>query len=145
VSTNPCSADAERLDFRQQDHAAATAAYMRLAQTSDAGVRAHALIRHAGVLRRVGRGADALDLYDRLAEVGDVWLEGTPVQLVARHARCATLEELSRRDDLRREVAALRADLGRGRWRMSRSAYGFYVEEKALAWFGLRRHLQRRP
>ncbi len=128
-------AEAEQLEFRLRDYAAAAAAYARIARESRRDRRAHAVIREAAVLRKAGRGAEALTLYDRLATTDGIVINDAPVALVAHHARCATLQELAREAELRKAAQSLDAGLAEGRWKVTRAGYSFYTEE-AHRWLG---------
>ena len=122
-------ASGEALEFRQRDYAKAAAAFRELARSSDSAVRAGALLRLARNLRKAGSTTDALAVYDELARMKAVLVEGLPADLVGRHGRCVLLDELKRLPALHDEASAVHADLQRGTWRLTRGAYGFYVQE----------------
>jgi signal transduction histidine kinase len=121
-------ADAERLEFRVRDYDGAAAAYATIAHSGDGQVRALALVRRAAALRKAGRGADALVVYDQLSRTAGAFINDVPVALVARHGRCATLEELSRPADLTREARALHDAILTAQWRISGAAYAYHIE-----------------
>lgn len=98
----------------------------RLATANDPATRAGALMRLARVLRKMGRTAEAMAAYSQLAAIPKVRVAGAPAELVARHALC----ELSATRD-RDACEALRADLLRARWRLSRGQFEFYYGEAA--------------
>jgi len=129
-------ASGEALEFRQRDYSKAAAAFRELAHSSDPAVRAGALLRLGRNLRKAGSNADALGVYDELARLNSVLVEGLPADLVGRHARCVLLDELKRLPALHDEASALYADLQRGTWRLTRGTYGFYVQE-ARQWIRL--------
>jgi signal transduction histidine kinase len=122
-------APGEVLEFRRGDLAGAARAYRRIAQSGDFAVRAGALLRLARAVRKAGRFGAALDAYHALAALGSTPAGGVPAELVARHARLAILDTLSRSDELRGEAAALHADLAAGRWRLTRAQFEFHLGE----------------
>jgi signal transduction histidine kinase/tetratricopeptide (TPR) repeat protein len=123
----------EALEFRQKDAAAAIAFYREAARSVDPATRAGALVRLARVLRGTGQQDAAIAVYGQLAELAPLRLGDRPVDLLARHARCAVFEELGRSREQRSEAAALAADLRRGRWQLSEGLYRFYRED-AVRW-----------
>src|SRR5262249_47079171 len=80
----------------------------------------------ARTLRGTGKISDALEVYGELARQDDVALSGVPASLAAARTRCALLAELNRSEELKREAAALRGDLVRGRWQLTRAQYLLY-------------------
>jgi len=80
-------------------------------------------------LRKSGRLEEALEVYEKLSAIPDAIVGGLPAELAARHARCTVLEELGRVEELLEEAADLQADLCNGRWRLSRGAYLYHVQE----------------
>jgi len=122
-------AEGEALEFRRRDLAGAARVYRRLARSSDAAVRAGALLRLARTERKAGHVDAALAAYDELSTLGDAPVMGLPAELVGRHARLSVLEQASRTDDLHAEVAALNVDLQAGRWRLSYAQYEYHVAE----------------
>ncbi len=124
----------ETLEFRQKDYAAAAAAFRELARSRDAAIRAGALLRLGRNLRKAGQAGAALDVYRELARSGSVSLGGVPAELLARHARCALLEEQKRLTELQQEARALYLDLNSARWPLTSATYGFYAQE-VRRWF----------
>ena len=98
---------AEESEFRDRDFDRAIEELRALSVSRDPVIRAGAQLRLARNLRKAGRPEAALQVYGDLATVGDAGLAGVPADLVARHARCALLEEMGRRDPLREEARAL--------------------------------------
>ena len=119
----------EALEFQQKDFARASAVFRELSHSSDPATRAGALLRLGRNLRKAQQPRAALDAYSQLEQMGAIPVAGLPVDLLARHARCALLEEMKRTSDMSREAGALYADLHNGRWQLSRGAYRFYVQE----------------
>jgi signal transduction histidine kinase len=112
-------ADGEALEFQQAEPARAIEWYRRLADSKSPAVRAGALMRMARVLRKAGRGGEALAAYARLARCGATPIGGVSAELIARHALC----ELSNR---REDAALLKRDLTESRWNLTRAQFGFY-------------------
>jgi signal transduction histidine kinase len=111
--------EGETVEFQQNDAAKAIEWYRRLAEHKEGPVRAGALLRLARVLRKVDRIPEARDVYVRLAAMAGVAVAGAPAELVARHELC----ELSGRPE---DALALRADLLRAKWPLTRGQFAFY-------------------
>ena len=125
----------ETLEFQRNDPLAAAARYREASRSRDAAVRAAALVRLGRSLRKAGRTREALDAYSELAALGEAPVAGLPSELVALEGRCSALEEAGDREGLRREATALLGDLEEGRWRLTRDAYEYRVNE-ARRWAG---------
>jgi signal transduction histidine kinase len=120
--------EGEGLEFQQAQPGKALVSYQRLADSSNAAIRAGALMRVARVLRNLGRRDEARAVYTRLAALSGAAIAGTPAELVARHALC----ELARDPAATRtEAGALAADLLRARWHLTRGQFEFYWDEAA--------------
>jgi signal transduction histidine kinase len=117
-------AEGEALEFQRGQPERAAAWYRGLAESSATAVRAGAWLRLARVLRNGGHRAESLSAYGRLAEIADAAVAGAPADLVARQAVC----ELAASKDC---AAALRQDLLRARWPLTRGQFGFYWDEAA--------------
>ncbi len=122
-------ADAEAVEFRERDYERAGRLYRRLTQSDDPTVRAGALLRLARTRRKAGRLDAALAAYADLAELGPTPAGEHPAELVARFARLAVLDELSRVDELQLEADSLYADLYAGRWQITRAGFRFHTQE----------------
>jgi signal transduction histidine kinase len=105
-------AAAEALEFQQDQPEAAIDAFARLTASGDPAIRAGAYLRLARVFRKLGRTADAMEADRQLSMIPDVRVAGAPAELVGRLALADT--------------AALRDDLLRGRWPLSRGQFEFY-------------------
>jgi tetratricopeptide (TPR) repeat protein len=127
--------EGERREFQDRDYTEAARAFRKLAQSPDRQVRAGAYLRLARNHRKAGHVERAMAAYDRLAELEDVRLDGVPAGLVAGRARCSLLDGLGRTNDLKREATALREDLFRGRWRLTRPVFELYVDQLS-SWLG---------
>ena len=127
---------AEEYEFNTQNYQAAIVRCRELSSSADPAIRAGALLRLARNLRKAGQRQAALDVCDQLGRMQSVTLGGIPADLVARRTRCSVLEELDRSEDLRREAAALDADLRTCRWQLDRASYLFFSEQ-ANGWLGI--------
>jgi signal transduction histidine kinase len=107
----------------------------QLAASKDAAVRAGALLRQGRIFRRMGRPAQALAAYDDLGRIESISIDQEPVDLLARRTRCDILQEQSRADDLRREAAALAADLHAGKWQLDQGTF-LNLDRKLQTWLG---------
>lgn len=125
----------EELEFRRAEYGAAESQYRNLTRSSDEAIRAGAQLRLARVLRKAGRTEASLAAFNQLAESGEAPIEGTPASLVAARARCALLAELKRTGQLQSEAEALKADLRRGRWRVTSAVYQMHMQD-AREWTG---------
>ena len=128
--------EGERLEHRQHAYERAADAFRRLTTSTEPALRAGALVRLSRVLRRSGRSEDALAVYSELARVTGVGVAGVPADFLARHSRCALLEEMGRESDLRQEARALLAELDAGRWVLTRGAFRLY-EPDVRRWAAL--------
>jgi signal transduction histidine kinase len=129
---SPALDAAEAFEFRAGDLDRAARAFRDAAKSRDSAERAAALIGLARCLRKRGMAREALRVYDQLAALGALRIEGVPAELVARHAQGVMLSEL-RSPDLPRHARALFDDLQRPRWTLDRSAYELYSSE-TRAW-----------
>ncbi len=111
-------AEGEVLEFQGHDAARAAAWYGQLAESPNL------LVRLARALRNSGRMEESRAVYQKLAGFAGSSVAGAPADLVARHA----LAELS---GDRTAAAALRNDLVRARWRLTRGQFAFYWAEAA--------------
>lgn len=125
----------EAVEFEAQDLPKALEISRRLAASTDPAVRTGALVRQARILRKLGRSADALPVYGTLAAITGISINGLPADLVARRMRCVLFKELARPSELRREAAALDADLAASHWPLDRTSYE-YVSAQLEEWVG---------
>ena len=121
-------------EFQRKDFAKAIVAFRELSHSNDPEVRAGALLRLGRNLRKAQKPKAALDTYNELEQMGATPVGGLPADLLARHARCALLDELKRAAEAKREAQALYADLHNSRWKLTRSVYRFYAQE-ASRWY----------
>jgi len=126
---------AEVVEFQKNDPLTAAAMFRDAARSRDPSQRGAALVRLGRSLRKAGHIREALDTYSELAALGSTPVSGLPAELLAREARCSALEASGQPDALRGEAAALLRDLEAGRWRLTRSAYEYRVDE-ARRWTG---------
>jgi hypothetical protein len=125
---------AERFEFVDRNYDGAIAVLRLLTASRDPSVRAGAELRLARNLRKAGRPDQALEIYGELAR-GTGTVSGLPAGLVGRSGRGLLLEELGRRDQLRKEAVELQEGLATGRWTLDRDAYLHYAGQ-AVAWRG---------
>jgi signal transduction histidine kinase len=121
--------EGEKLEFQQNDPGKAAEAFRKLARSPNPAVRSGALLRLGRTLRKTGRNQEALGVYDQLAQLGAARVLELPSELVAREARCSTLEAMGKREELRKEAALMYSALLSGRWSLLRPAWEFHREE----------------
>lgn len=126
---------AEEAEFQSGDLASALALSRRLSAHRDPAIRAGALLRESRVLRKMGRPADAVQALARLAAVPGVGINGVPVELVARQARCTIAADRGDAAMLREESLRLQEDLNAGRWVLDRVTYEL-VTSRLAQWLG---------
>jgi signal transduction histidine kinase/tetratricopeptide (TPR) repeat protein len=126
---------AELVEFQKNDPLTASTMYREAARSREPALRGAALVRLGRTLRKAGRIQEALEAYGELAALGSAPVSGFPAELLAREARCSALEASGQDDALRGEAATFLRDLESGRWRITRSAYEFRVDE-ARRWIG---------
>ncbi len=119
----------EVAEFQHKDFAKAIGVFRELSHSKEPAVRAEALLRLARNFRKLQQSGAALDAYAELQQMGTIPIAGVPAGLVARHARCALLDELKRTTEVKQEAEALYADLHSGRWKLTRGVYRFYAQE----------------
>jgi len=78
-------AEAEALEFQDEQLTKAAAAYRALAESKDGAIRAGALLRLGRVMHKSGHEDEARAAYTRLAAISGVRAAGVPADLVARH------------------------------------------------------------
>ncbi|MGH9238106.1 MAG: ATP-binding protein [Vicinamibacterales bacterium] len=125
-------ATAEADEFQRNALTTSADVYHRLAQSSDRAVRAGALIRLARVHRKLNQADAALAVYRELAALRDVYVVGTPADLVARDAEMRLLKEIGRHQDANSLARTIQQDLSTGRWALTRGQYEHYAAEAAL-------------
>lgn len=113
-------AEGELIEFQQKQPGRAMEVYRRLAASNNPETRAGALVRLARVLRRLGRQDEARRVYAQIGGAAPVG--GVPAELIAHHA----LAELS---GSRTDAQALRQDLLRARWPLTRGQFVYYWSE----------------
>jgi signal transduction histidine kinase len=109
-------ADAELIEFAQNQPAAALEEYRRLAGSTNTAIRAGALLREGRVLRSLGRAEESRAAYIQLSQVHGARIAGAPADLLARLALGDT---------------TIKPDLLRGRWSLTRGQFQFYWSEVA--------------
>ena len=119
----------EALEFAPGTSAQALAGYNRLVASRDPVARAAALVRIARMERKAGRHSRALASYDHLSSITAASVDGLPAPLVARVGRIQVLKEAGDTAGVRTAAEALRNDLLRGAWPVTKSQYTFYLSE----------------
>lgn len=128
-------AEAESIEFARQDLPEALRRYASLAGAQDPALRSSALLRQSRVLRKLGRGEEALAANHRLGEISGVAFNGMPADLLARRNRCAILASLNRSTELASEAGRIRNDLLAGRWTLDQASYE-HVAGQLGSWLG---------
>lgn len=80
--------EGEQLEFVQRDPRKALAIYQHFESSTDAAIRAGALLREARVLTKLGERDPARAVYERLAEIKNTGVAGVSAELAARAALC---------------------------------------------------------
>ena len=122
-------AEGEAHEFRTGNRAAAIEVYRPLTKSSDPAIRAGALLRLARNLAATGKIADALAVYEGMAALDGVAIDGAPASLVARYARCQLLESANRPSELRAEAQRFAGELASGRWSLTAPLYWLYAAD----------------
>ena len=128
TTISPLFAAAEAHEFRDQNLAAATAAYRELVSAGDESVRAEALVRLARCLRKQQLPQEAIEAYDRLASLGGVIVAGSPAELIARRERIVLFSATGREEAATQERSLLNAALADGRFRIDKATFEYFHE-----------------
>ena len=96
----PQFAQADRLEFQNQDYPAAMRLLTPLAGSSDRHIQASALMRLGRLSRRDGRIGDALAYYETLTRRDGQTVGMAPADWLGLYARCSIFEAENRLDDL---------------------------------------------
>ncbi|MBP1623501.1 MAG: yycG 2 [Acidobacteria bacterium] len=127
--------EGQKLEFNHRDYAKAIEQFRGFANSKDIALRTAAQFRIARNERKLGNLRQALAAYEKLIGVDGVSIAGVPAGLAARQARCVLLEEMGRKEDLRREAGALLDDLLNGRFRLIRPVFQLHAEQ-VCRWLG---------
>src|SRR5688572_15812891 len=125
--------DVDIAEFRDKDLREARRLLEALARDADPTIRAGAIFRLAGFEARTNHREAALRRYESLLARDDVGVNGEPVSLLARWARCRLFDENRRVADLQADAAHLLRDLLSGRWMLTEPAYRLYLRD-ATGW-----------
>ena len=130
ITIDPRVEAVERLEF-QGARPAAVAGYQQLLQSSDAKLRAIALIALGRIYRQNRNWNGALRVYRDLTAINAVGVAvaDAPADLHARRQICDLLADAGRRDELLREATALQSDLLAGRWPLDAIAWTLTVRD----------------
>jgi signal transduction histidine kinase len=126
---DPPFAAGEQLEFLERRPEQAILAYQSFLRSSDAAVRAGALLRIARCQRTLGRHGDAMETYRQLATMGGVRVAGTPAVLVGKREQLAILEARGDSVEAARQRAGLQTLLERGGLGLDRTTFEFYAQE----------------
>ena len=136
-------ADGELLEFLQAQPVKAAEWYQRLTISPKPEIRAGALMRLGRVWRKLGRQEESRVAYQQLSSIAGVRVAGAPAELVGRQALCGHAG--ARADAAALECSeALKADLLRGRWHLTRGQFEFYWSEASRSRRRLKRPRSRR-
>ncbi|MFC2156615.1 ATP-binding protein [Acidobacteriota bacterium] len=130
--------EADRAEFQNNNFNQAISLLRPLSRSKDLLIRTAANLRLARILRKAGRMNEALKAYESFESPdiqSQVTVSGIPIDLVARRARCALLEEMGDLDTLKTEAQGLLQDLNGGSWQLDRSSY-LYYSGQAEEWAG---------
>jgi hypothetical protein len=129
-------AEIETHEFRAPvDLEQALEASHKLAASSDAAIRAGALLRRGRIFVKLGRMDEALTVLADLSRVASVSINDEPADLVARRMRCSILESHNRRDELTAEAASLARDVRAGKWQLDWGVFQ-HIDEQLHRWLG---------
>lgn len=116
-------AAADVAEFRDSRFAEAIGILAPLVEAKEPEVRAEALVRLARLQRKAGGTKQALEALERLGALGQVAAGGIPAGIAAQQARALLLESGGDKQNLQRVAVQLAADLGEGRWPVTRAVY----------------------
>jgi len=128
-------AESDRLEFRVSQPAEALALNTKLADHSDSGIRAGALLRVGRLQRRQGNIRAAVEAWSHLARIDSIGIASEPAALFARRAVCRTLQERNETGPLRVKAQELLTDLYAGRFPIDRDTF-LIASEQAQQWLG---------
>jgi signal transduction histidine kinase len=132
IQSKPDFSEAEIAE-REDRTAAAADAYRRWTGAPDPAVRAIALLRLGGVLRKVGDRAGAVRAYDEIENLGAVAVYGEPAALLAHRARATVFKEDGQLEKLRREITEFAQTLYGGGWLIDRGTFEDN-RDRLIAW-----------
>ena len=124
--------NADRAEFQDNNFTRAISILRSLSRSGDPSIKAAAKFRLARNLRKAGRLDAALEIYEEIKDSGaksNAMISGIPVDLVARRASCALLEEIGDQLRLKEEAENLLEDLTSRRWRLDRASYLYYSDQ----------------
>jgi len=122
-------AAADEAEIQQHNTAGAINLLSSLAASKDPKVRAAALVRIAGNQRASGQFKEAIETYNRLAELGAVSVGGLPAALSARVGALTVYEQQKARESLIASARGLEKDLRSGLWPISFEVYQSLSDE----------------
>ncbi len=124
---------ADRLEFQQQDYAAAMRLLTPLAASADANIQAAALMRLGRMERRNGHISEALGSYQKLSGLSGQKIGAVPADWLGLYARCTIYAAENKTPELGVTLDQLVHVLTTGGYRVSETTYHFYVDA-AVRW-----------
>lgn len=132
----PAFEQADRLEFQQQDYAAAIRLLTPLAESADENIQAAALMRLGRIERRNGNTSEALNSYQVLSGLSGQKIGAVPADWLGLYARCAIYEVENKTLELGVALNQLVHALTAGGYQVSTTTYYFYVDA-AIRWAGI--------
>lgn len=126
-------AAADRIEFIDGRCDLAARMYRQLSAAGPEEVRAGALMRLARCYRKLGRIADAVDVYGQLTALSGVNVGGVPAEMLALRERIALLTAAGNATAARAETQRLRDALLAGAFMLDRGTFEFFNEKVDVA------------
>jgi len=126
--------EAESLEIERKDYERAVAAYRRLLDSADAGLRPLLLQRLARTLRKAGRLEEAATVYRDLQRLDTAWIGGLPSDLIARSELSSLAAERGDTAELKAHALDFYRDLAGGKWLLDKPRY-LYYSDRCRSWF----------
>ena len=120
---------ADELEFKSHGYSRAIGALREPAASSNATVRAAALVRIARNCLNSGRFREALKAYEQLSTLGPVPVAGMPAALAGGLGVLAVFERQNNRARLNQAAHTLGRDLRSGRWPITSGTYHHIAQE----------------
>ena len=122
-------AEIEAIEYSPGKSASAIGKYQSLGTDPRPSIRAGALMRLGRVLRNNGQFKEATTVYDQLAALDSVQVEGLPSIAIAILGRMAIFESTKQIEALQREAAKLAGVLWSGKYSLTRASWEFLKGE----------------
>ncbi|MFT5520268.1 MAG: signal transduction histidine kinase [Enterobacterales bacterium] len=118
---------ADNLELKQHDDAAAIEYLTPLSRSEHLQIKASALLRLGRISYRNKRFKEALDYYELLTQLNKQYIRNRPVDWLALYARCKIFEQQQSLDSLAIEALRLSAVLKTGGRKISKATYQYYA------------------